>query len=50
MAAWTEAKTDRLQDKIEQLREQMKQFDDTKERLKKRPDLQRSLTDPDRVR
>jgi phage shock protein A len=42
-----EAKTERLQDKIKKLREQMKQLDRTKEQLKKEPDGQRSLSDPD---
>jgi transposase len=42
-----EAKTERLQDKIKKLREQMKQLDETKEELKRVPDGQRSLTDPD---
>lgn len=42
-----EAKTERLRDKIKKLREQMKQLDETREQLKKEPDGQRSLTDPD---
>jgi len=42
-----EAKSERLTEKIKKLREQMKQLDDTKEQLKKEPDGQRSLTDPD---
>jgi transposase len=45
--AEVEAKTERLTEKIKKLREQMKQLDDTKEKLKKEPDGQRSLTDPD---
>jgi len=45
--AEVEAKTERLQDKIKKLREQMKQLDDMREELKKEPDGQRSLTDPD---
>ncbi len=45
--AEVEAKTERLQDKIKKLREQMKQLDDTREELKKEPDGQRPLTDPD---
>ena len=45
--AEVEAKTERLQDKIKKLREQMKQLDDTREELKNEPDGQRSLTDPD---
>ncbi|MDO3569648.1 transposase, partial [Ralstonia pseudosolanacearum] len=45
--AEVEAKTERLQDKIRKLREQMKQLDGMKEALKKEPDGQRSLTDPD---
>jgi hypothetical protein len=42
-----EAKTERLQDKIKKLREQMKQLDGIREELKREPDGQRSLTDPD---
>jgi len=42
-----EAKTDRLQEKIGKLREQMRQLDETKEQLKSEPGQQRSLTDPD---
>jgi hypothetical protein len=42
-----EGKTERLQDKIKKLCEQMKQLDDTKEQLKKEPDAQRSHTDSD---
>ncbi len=42
-----EAKTDRLQEKIGKLREQMRQLDEMKERLKNVPDGQISLTDPD---
>jgi transposase len=45
--AEVEAKTERLTEKIKKLREQMKQLDRTKEQLKKEPDGQRSLTDPD---
>jgi transposase len=45
--AEVEAKTERLQDKIKKLREQMRQLDKTKEQLKKEPDGQCSLTDPD---
>jgi len=45
--AEVEAKTERLQDKIKKLREQMKQLDDTREELKQVSDGQRSLTDPD---
>ncbi|VTU17291.1 IS1182 family transposase [Variovorax sp. RA8] len=45
--AEVEAKTERLTEKIKKLREQMKQLDRTKEELKKEPDGQRSLTDPD---
>ena len=45
--AEVEAKTERLQDKIKKLREQMKQLDDTREELKQDSDGQRSLTDPD---
>jgi hypothetical protein len=36
-----------LAQKIKKLREQMTQLDRTKEELKKDPDGQRSLTDPD---
>ena len=43
---WCEAKTERLQDKIKRLCEQMRQFDESKE-LKHEPDGQRSTTDPD---
>ncbi len=42
-----EAKTDRLQDKIERLRRQMRQLDGIKEQLATGPDGQLSLTDPD---
>jgi transposase len=42
-----EAKTTRLQDKIAQLRQQMKVLDEVKEQLKSHPDGQISLTDPD---
>ncbi len=42
-----EAKTERLQDKIKRLREQMRHLDETREQLKNKPDGQRSLTDPD---
>lgn len=42
-----EAKTDRLQEKIGKLREQMRQLDGMKEQLKNVPDGQISLTDPD---
>ncbi|WP_432726680.1 IS1182 family transposase [Variovorax sp. W6] len=45
--AEVEAKTERLQDKIKKLRNQMKQLDYTREELKDEPDGQRSLTDPD---
>lgn len=45
--AEVEAKTERLQDKIKKLREQMKQLDDIREELKQDSDGQRSLTDPD---
>ncbi|MFV0676308.1 IS1182 family transposase [Variovorax sp. tm] len=44
--AEVEAKTERLQDKIKKLREQMKQLDDIREELKQDSDGQRSLTDP----
>jgi transposase len=42
-----EAKTDRLQDKIDRLRRQMRQLDQIKEQLETQPDGQLSLTDPD---
>lgn len=42
-----EAKTARLQDKIKTLREQMRQLDQTRERLKGEPEGQLSTTDPD---
>jgi transposase len=42
-----EAKTERLQEKIKTLREQMRRMDRIKERLKHEPDEQLSLTDPD---
>ena len=42
-----EAKTERLQDKIERLRRQMRQLDEVKEQLQTQPDGQLSLTDPD---
>lgn len=42
-----EAKTERLHDKIRKLRQQMRQLDEVKERLKTQPDGQLSLTDPD---
>ena len=45
--AEVEAKTERLQEKIKILREQMQQLDDVKRRLKDVPDGQISLTDPD---
>ena len=42
-----EAKTERLQEKIGKLREQMRRLDETREQLKSEPGQQRSLTDPD---
>ena len=42
-----EVKTDRLQEKIGKLREQMRQLDGMKEQLKSAPDGQISLSDPD---
>ena len=42
-----EAKTERLKDKIDRLRRQMRQLDQTKEKLQTQPDGQLSLTDPD---
>ena len=42
-----EAKTERLQEKLGKLREQMRMLDETKEQLKSEPGQQRSLTDPD---
>ncbi|MDR7308940.1 IS1182 family transposase [Rhodoferax saidenbachensis] len=41
------AKTDRLQDKITRLRQQMRELDTVKEQLKTQPDGQISRTDPD---
>jgi transposase len=43
-----ESKTERLTDKIDRLRRQMRQLDQTKEQLKTQPDGQLSLTDPGR--
>ena len=40
-------KTDRLQDKLKTLREQMRRMDRLKERLERQPEAQLSLTDPD---
>jgi hypothetical protein len=42
-----EARTERLQEKIKKLRQQMHQLDGIKERLKSEPGEQLSLTDPD---
>jgi transposase len=42
-----ESKTERLQDKIQRLRQQMRHLDGIKEQLKTQPDGQLSLTDPD---
>jgi transposase len=42
-----EAKTERLQEKIERLRRQMRQLDGIKEQLQRQPEGQLSLTDPD---
>jgi len=42
-----EVKTERLKDKIDRLRRQMRQLDQTKEQLQRQPDGQLSLTDPD---
>jgi transposase len=42
-----EAKTERLQDKIDRLRRQMRQLDGIKEQLETQPGGQLSLTDPD---
>ncbi|CAB3883215.1 IS1182 family transposase ISBusp4 [Achromobacter aegrifaciens] len=42
-----EARTNRLNDKIERLRKQMRALEDVKERLKDSPDGQLSVTDPD---
>jgi transposase len=41
------AKTERLHDKIDQLRRQMRALDDVREQLKTAPDGQLSMTDPD---
>jgi transposase len=45
--AEVEAKTERLREKISTLREQMRRMETIREELKKRPDEQISLTDPD---
>jgi len=45
--AEVEAKTERLREKISTLREQMRRMDAIREELKKQPDEQISLTDPD---
>jgi transposase len=45
--AEVEAKTERLREKISTLRQQMRLMDRVKEELKKEPDEQLSLTDPD---
>ena len=42
-----EAKTERLLEKIETLREQMRRMDTIREDWKRQPDQQLSLTDPD---
>jgi transposase len=42
-----EAKTERLQEKLHKLRQHMRQLDQVKEQLKRQPDEQLSLTDPD---
>lgn len=42
-----QAKTERLHDKIEQLRRQMRVLDEVREQLKTTPDGQLSMTDPD---
>lgn len=42
-----EAKSERLHDKIEKLREQMRRLEGTKEQLQHQPDGQLSTTDPD---
>lgn len=42
-----EARTERLQETLGKLREQMRQLDETNEQLKSEPGQQRSLTDPD---
>jgi GTP1/Obg family GTP-binding protein len=41
-----EARTNRLNDKIERLRKQMRALDDVREQLKDSPDGQLSVTDP----
>jgi transposase len=45
--AEVEAKTERLQQKIATLREQMQRMDEIREQLKRQPDEQLSQTDPD---
>jgi hypothetical protein len=45
--AEVEAKTERLQEKIKTLREQMQRMDTIRDQLKRQPEQQISLTDPD---
>jgi transposase len=45
--AEVEAKTERLREKIQTLREQMRRMDAVREELKRQPEEQLSLTDPD---
>jgi len=45
--AEVEAKTERLQEKIKTLREQMRRLDTIREQLKQQPEPQLSVTDPD---
>ena len=45
--AEVEAKTERLREKIQTLREQMRRMDTIREELKRQPEEQLSLTDPD---
>jgi transposase len=45
--AEVEAKTERLKDKLDLMRDQMRRLDQTRELLKSEPDGQRSTTDPD---
>ena len=45
--AEVEAKTERLREKIQTLREQMRRMDAIREELKRQPEEQLSLTDPD---
>ena len=47
---FSQAKTERLQDKIANLKERMAQLDQIETQLQETPDKQLSLTDPDACR